>query len=207
MNSLPLNLPLRSQVEALVFAAPTPMSVDALAEALEVDTHDVAQACESLATEYQQRSGGFVFCRTSKGFQFQTIAAVSPLLQRVKRVRPLSRAALETLSIVAYRQPLTRAEIEHIRGVESGNLVRSLLDRGLLACVGKKDGVGKPLLFGTTDEFLKVFGLRGLEDLPPLSSFQDKKEILQAAEEKITHKFKVDDLGLEDSHASEEATV
>ena len=82
--------------------------------------------------------------------------------------------------------------------------MRSLLDRGLLACVGRKEGVGKPLLFGTTEEFLKVFGLRGLEDLPSLSSFQDKKEVLQAAEEKISNKFKATDIGLEEEmHASE----
>ena len=191
-------------IEALVFASPAPMDVAAIAAVLEVDKQEVAEVCERLVAEYEQRAGGFRFCRTAKGYQFQTIVAASSVLQRIKRVRPLSRAALETLSIVAYRQPLTRAEIEHIRGVESGNLVRSLLDRGLLACVGRKDGVGKPLLFGTTGEFLKVFGLRSLDDLPALSSFQDKREVLQAAEEKIGDKFKADDIGLEEEiHASE----
>ena len=198
-------LSLSALVEALVFAAPAPMSVAALADVLETDKQTVAETCQRLATEYEQRSGGFRFCRIDdKGYQFQTVVAASPILQRVKRVRPLSRAALETLSIVAYRQPLTRAEIEHIRGVESGNLLRSLLDRELLACVGRKEGVGKPLLFGTTEEFLKAFGLNSLEDLPSLSSFQDKREVLQAAEEKINAKFKATDIGLEEEvHASE----
>ena len=197
-------LPLWVLVEALVFASPVPLDVAAIADMLEVDKQEVAEVCERLVAEYAQREGGFRFCCTPKGYQFQTIVAASSVLQRIKRARPLSRAALETLAIVAYRQPLTRAEIEHIRGVESGNLMRSLLDRELLACVGRKEGVGKPLLFGTTGEFLKVFGLRSLGDLPALSSFQDKREVLQAAEEKISNKFKADDIGLGDeAHASE----
>ena len=87
--------------------------------------------------------------------------------------------------MVAYRQPLTRAEIEYIRGVESGNLVRTLLERELLVCVGRKDSAGKPLLFAVGPRFLQVFGLRALQELPPLESFQIKDESRQLAEDKI----------------------
>jgi len=101
------------------------------------------------------------------------------------RPRPISRAALETLSIIAYRQPVTRAEVEFIRGVDAGSIFKTLLERDLVKCVGRKEIVGRPMLFGTSDEFLKVFNLSSIKDLPPLESFQPSREMVQGAMERI----------------------
>ena len=177
---------LQKKVEAVLFASPEPLTVASIAETLGAEQVEVEKICQRLLASYNERGGGFRLYSTSEGFQFQTVADISTFLQRLNKARPLSRASLETLAIVAYRQPVTRAEIEYIRGVESGNLLRSLLERELLVCVGRKESVGKPLLFGTAREFLRVFALDSLEDLPPLSSFQMNNEVQKLAEEKIS---------------------
>jgi segregation and condensation protein B len=101
------------------------------------------------------------------------------------RPRPISRAALETLAIIAYRQPVTRAEVEFIRGVDAGSIFKTLLERDLIKCTGRKEIVGRPMLFGTTDNFLTVFNLSSIKDLPPLESFQPSREMVQGAMEKL----------------------
>ncbi len=151
-----------------------------------VNTEQVDAVCQQLSEHYRGRAGGFELVNNG-GYRFQTVASAATMLKQLGKsyTRPLSRAALETLAVVAYRQPLARAEIEYIRGVESGNLIRTLLERELLVCVGRKDSAGKPLLFAVGPRFLQVFGLRDLQELPPLESFQIKEETRQLAAEKI----------------------
>ena len=121
------------------------------------------------------------------GYQFQTEAKASPLMERLfsKRPRPLSRAAQETLAIVAYRQPVTRAEIEFIRGVDAGSIVKGLLERNFIRCTGRKEVPGRPMLFGTTATFLQVFGMENLKELPPLEAFQPAQDVINKAMETI----------------------
>lgn len=181
---------MQARIEAIIFAAPQPLTAQAIVAVLDDDTVSLEQidaVCQQLSEHYRARGGGFELIANG-GYRFQTVASAATMLKRLGKpyTRPLSRAALETLAVVAYRQPLTRAEIEYIRGVESGNLVRTLLERELLVCVGRKDSAGKPLLFAVGPRFLQVFGLQDLQELPPLESFQIKEETRQLAEAKIS---------------------
>ena len=99
----------------------------------------------------------------------------------MKKPRPLSRAAQETLAIIAYRQPTTRAEIEFIRGVDAGSIIKNLLERDMIVCVGRKEIAGRPMLFATTEEFLRVYNLASLKDLPSIESFQPEKSSINSA--------------------------
>jgi segregation and condensation protein B len=143
-------------------------------------------------SQYRERGGGFRLENLRKhGYQFRTVQAASPLMARMfaSRPRPLSRAALETLAIIAYRQPVTRADVEFIRGVDSGSIIKNLLDRELVACVGRREDAGRPMLFGTSAEFLKVFNLQSLDELPPLSSFQPAQDVIREAKSRLNHGF------------------
>ena len=186
-------LTLEGRIEALLFASPRPLKVADLVELLQDDEDslhpkDVEAVLAQLMAWYSERSGGFhlEFIKPH-GYQFRTVAAASSLMERLfsNRPRPLSRAALETLSIIAYRQPATRADVEFIRGVDAGSIIKNLLDRDLIRCVGRKEDAGRPMLFGTTEEFLKVFSLKSLDDLPPLAAFQAEGDMVQEAIRKI----------------------
>lgn len=161
---------------------------DDLAKAPEVTLKDVQECLTQLTEYYRDRAGGFTLRYTKGlGYQFQTVPAAAPVLERqfAQRPRPISRAALETLAIIAYRQPVTRAEVEYIRGVDAGSIIKNLLERDLIACTGRKEIAGRPMVFGTTAEFLKVFQLSSPKDLPPLESFQPSHEALTKALEKL----------------------
>jgi segregation and condensation protein B len=123
------------------------------------------------------------------------------------RQRALSRAALETLSIIAYRQPVTRADIEAIRGVDAGSIIKNLLDRELISCVGRKEDSGRPMMFGTTPEFLRVFRIASLDDLPPLSAFQPAPETMTEAEGRLDLGEEVDVDEFMDDPEAEDPTV
>jgi len=182
----PEELTLTAKVEAIVFASPKPMRPVDVVEILQEDVLqvEVEAALDALVELYASRAGGFRLERLKGlGYQFRTVGAAAPIMERqfATRARPLTRAALETLSIIAYRQPVTRAEIEFIRGVDAGSIMKALMDRDLITCVGRKPDSGRPMLFGTTEDFLRVFTLSSLKDLPPLESFQPATELIQAA--------------------------
>ncbi len=183
------DLPVKAQVEAVLFASPKCLNISEIAQLLLIPEErfsEVESAVQELVWEYQQRAGGFrLEGIRGHGYQFRTIAGAAPLMKRMfaTRPRPLSRASLETLSIIAYRQPCTRAEIEYIRGVDAGSIIKHLLERNLIACVGRKEEAGRPMLFGTTQEFLQVFGFSSVRDLPSLASFQASTETIQTTDE------------------------
>jgi segregation and condensation protein B len=158
-----------AQVESLLFVADGPVSVGRLAEALEVTAGQVERALADLADAYAGR--GLRLQRIGNRVQLTTTPEASPYVERFlgleARTR-LSRAALETLAIVVYRQPITRPEIESIRGVSSDSVLRTLLSVGLVEEVGRAPTVGRPILYGSTFEFLQYFGLSSLDELPPL---------------------------------------
>lgn len=182
---------LEAQVEAVIFAAKDPLKIteikDILGDASLQET-DIQRALEDLCGFYDARQGGFKLIYIKRlGYQFQTTSSAAPIMEKMfaSRPRPITRAALETLAIIAYRQPVTRAELEFIRGVDAGSIIKTLMDRDLIRCVGRKEIVGRPMMFGTTDEFLKVFNLASVKDLPPLESFQPARETVQGAQSKM----------------------
>ena len=166
---------LKAILEALLFAAPGPVRLEQLALAAEVSPGQIAPLITQLGEEYRRAGRGFVLVELAEGYQLRTRPEHAEVVRRLQSTRPvrMSRAALEALAIVAYRQPVTRAEIDYLRGVDSGGVVKSLLDRRLVRIVGKKDIPGRPLLYGTSREFLEFFGLRSLSDLPTLKEFTE----------------------------------
>jgi segregation and condensation protein B len=189
-----VELGLEAKVEAIIFASPRPLKIGEILEILgeEATSKEISDAVSSIISFYKGRSGGFSLEAVRGGYQFQTSVGASQYMQRMfsSRPRPISRAAQETLAIIAYRQPVTRADIEFIRGVDAGSIVKNLLDRGLIKAVGRKEDAGRPILFGTTDEFLQIYSLQSLNDLPPLESFQPSNDLVNAGMDLIDEKDK-----------------
>jgi segregation and condensation protein B len=164
-------------IEALLFASPEPLSVARIKSILQgVETEEINQALESLDNEYAQESRSFQMVEIGGGYQLATKPDYSVFVAKLADSRSkqrLSKAAMETLAIVAYKQPVVRSMIEGIRGVNADGVLRTLLERDLIRIVGRGDGPGRPLLFGTTREFLLQFGLNKLSDLPGLKEIED----------------------------------
>lgn len=164
---------LRSILESLIFVSDSPVTPQHLAKAARASLAQVKRILEELQAFYATR--GIHLVEVSGGVQFRTPAANAPFVRDWVAAKPvrLTRAQLETLAIVAYRQPVTRPEIDEIRGVDSGSALKVLADRGLIKFLGRRDEAGRPLLYGTTPQFLEFFGLGGLKDLPTLREFSE----------------------------------
>jgi segregation and condensation protein B len=160
---------LRSAVEALLFSSDQPLTLVQLAEAVEAEPAAVTEALTALGEEYRSREAGIEVREMAGGWIVTTTTAMNPFVTRMlrgKRKMRLSRAALETLAIIAYKQPVTKTEAEAIRGVDCSGTLATLLERSLVTIKGRSTVVGRPLLYGTTDEFLNYFGLRDITELP-----------------------------------------
>ncbi|MBE3596478.1 MAG: SMC-Scp complex subunit ScpB [Hydrogenibacillus sp.] len=159
-------------LEALLFVAGDEgLTLGQLAAALELPRARVLELIQALKSAYETERRGLQILQSGDVYQLVTRAEVAPYITRLSltpKSGTLSSSALETLAIIAYRQPITRAEIEEIRGVGSERAIQSLLEKGLIEECGRLQAVGRPILYGTTDRFLRQFGLRSLEDLPPL---------------------------------------
>lgn len=174
------DLPLNILLEALLFAAPAPVSLAQLASTLEVTTRRVEIGLEELENYYERR--GLRVQRHAGKVQLTTAAEIAPLVERflgLEVTTHLSRAAVEALAIIAYRQPITRPLVDSIRGVNSDGVIRSLLNKGLLQEAGRADGPGRPILYETTPDFLQHFGLNSLEELPPLPEVEEDTHEIQ----------------------------
>ena len=170
---------LKALLEALLFVSDTPLTLDRLALLLEeFEKVEIASALSELRAECEHPDRGVVLAEVAGGFQLRTRSEHAEYLKRLQRTKgtKFSQSALEALAIIAYRQPITRVEIEYLRGVDSGGVLKTLLERKLIRILGKKDVPGKPLVYGTTREFLEVFGLRNLSNLPSLKEIQDLAE-------------------------------
>ncbi len=165
-----------SIVEALLMATDEPLSAPKIAQLLGAgDASDVREHVRSLNARYEKSGAAFRIEAIAKGFQILTLGAFDPWIAKLHKARSdsrLSSAALETLAIVAYKQPILRADVEAIRGVAAGDMLVRLRDAGLVRIVGRAEEVGRPLLYGTTTRFLEVFGLSSLKDLPRLDADQ-----------------------------------
>jgi segregation and condensation protein B len=159
-------------LESLLFVSDEPVSSTVLAQALEVERREADDLCDELARGYEERGAGVVLRNVAGGWRLTTHPDASAVVEQyvlASRHARLTKAALETLAIVAYKQPVTRHQISAIRGVNSDGVLRALIDRGLIDEVGREDAPGRPMLYGTTPEFLERLGLPSLSTLPPLA--------------------------------------
>jgi len=166
----------RRIVEALILSSPEPISAARIAEIIPYcNAGQAKDLVNELNTEYVEQDRSFEIWEVAGGYQIRTRAEFSGYLQKLQKERALrlSQAALETLAIIAYRQPVTRAEIEDVRGVDAGATVKSLLERQLIRIAGQREVPGRPMLYGTTRRFLEVFGLERLKDLPTLRELDE----------------------------------
>lgn len=164
---------LKTVVESLVFVAEKPISAHDIARVARADLREVRRLLQELRDEYQGR--GVQLDEVAGAWQFRSSVANAPFVRELLQAKPvrLSRAQVEALSIIAYRQPITRPEVDEVRGVDSGSAMKILLERGLVRHIGRREEPGRPLLYGTTSQFLEFFGLRNLRDLPLLREYTE----------------------------------
>lgn len=173
-------------IEAIVLVAVEPVPAELLAQLLELPVHTIEHLCQELAASYVEAGHGFELVHVAGGYRYQTAGDLSPYVERFlldgQRAR-LSGAALETLAIVAYKQPISRAQVASIRGVDPDGVLRTLQARGYIAEVARDSGPGQAVLFGTTQQFLEKLGLASLADLPPIAEFVPGAEVVEALEQ------------------------
>ena len=179
---------LSSIIESILFTAESALSTDRICELLyEFERDEIKSVLTEMVACYQGREGGFELVEVAGGWQFRTRAVFHSYITRHIKTRTskFSQSALETLAIVAYRQPITRVEVEHLRGVDCGGVLKSLLEKHLVRILGKKDIPGRPLIYGTSKEFLEIFGLKDLKSLPTLKEIQalDEQPLYERQEE------------------------
>jgi segregation and condensation protein B len=168
----------RTLVETLLFLSERPLTVEELRQASGVEAERLEKALDKLTGHYREGVCGIVLHEVAGGWQLRSSPDNAAFSRRFLKVKPqrLTRAALETLAIIAYRQPVTRPEVEEIRGVDCGAVVKALLERKLIKILGKKEEPGRPILYGTTREFLEFFALKDLASLPTLREFHELSE-------------------------------
>ena len=170
----------KSILESILFLSGEPVALSSLKGIADMDEPEVVRLLNDLMNEYNARNGGVLIREIAHGYQMVTNPVHTQWIKKLRGVSSsgkLSVAALETLAIVAYKQPMTKAEIEQVRGVNADGVVKTLLDRRLIKIMGRKEAAGKPLLYGTTREFLQYFGLKDLSELPTLKEF-DREEVM-----------------------------
>lgn len=172
-------------IEAVVLVSHDPVPTELLAQLLEQPVALVERWCAELTDEYAAQQRGFEFRRVAGGYRYQTHSDQTPYVERFvlhdQKAR-LSGAALETLAIIAYKQPISRAQVASIRGVDPDGVIRTLQARGYIDEVGRDDGPGQAILFGTTAQFLEKLGLDSLDDLPPIAEFIPDADVVEALE-------------------------
>ncbi len=180
---------IRRAIEALIMVADVPVPTAVLAQLTEVSAATVMVVCEELAAEYEAENRGFVLVNVAGGYRFQTHDDLAPYIERFAlegQSSRLSAAALETLAIVAYKQPLSRAQVSAIRGVGVDAVMRTLQQRGYIAEIERDDGPGLAILFGTTPLFLERIGLASIDELPALGDFAPDSEVVEALEQSLS---------------------
>jgi segregation and condensation protein B len=166
----------RAIIESLLFVSEVPLSLTKIKSVLSMYTHvEITGALEQLQQEYAEDKHGFSLAEVAQGYQFRSKPEYGEWIRKLKRITParLSQAALETLAIIAYKQPILRAEIESIRGVDVGGVLRLLLEKKLIKILGRKNVPGRPIIYGTTQRFLEVFSLKDISSLPTMEEIGD----------------------------------
>ena len=187
---------MKSALETLMFMWGEPLEVKDAAEVLEAEKAEVRELFRELKTEYEQEGRGIRVREAGDAFGFVTHVENDMFVQKLctpVRVRRLSQAALEVLAIIAYRQPVTRSEIDAIRGIKSERVIDGLMDKDLVEVTGRSEGVGRPLLYGTTREFLKKFGFASLKDLPEVPEYEELRREREEEGGQLFLNFDADD--------------
>ncbi len=169
----------KTYIEGILFISESPVKTGTISESLDVPEGKIKQVLRMLEQEYIDQNRGFVLKKISGGYRLYSNPALNEVLQHFVKTNiraHLSQAALETLAIIAYRQPITRTQIAEIRGVRTDSVVLTLLDKGLLKEAGKLKEPGNPILYRTSDRFLELLGLNNLKDLPPLKEFKEDEQ-------------------------------
>jgi segregation and condensation protein B len=188
---------IKAVIEALILASETPLVLEKICIILSgVEKSEIKEALEKLILEYNERQGGIYLQEVAGGFQFRTRPELGPWVKKLKITKPhsLSPQAMETLAIVAYKQPIVKSEIESIRGVDVGAPLKGLLDKKLIRIVGRKDVPGKPIIYGTTRKFLEVFNLKDLMDLPNLRELKELNQQQDLVEQEIVEEETIEDI-------------
>jgi segregation and condensation protein B len=161
-------------MEALLFASEKPLTIEQARKVLDLEASKIREIFEELQSEYEKSNRGIRIIEVAGGFQMTTAVGFAPFLKKLykeRRVERLSKPGLETLAIIAYKQPVTKLEIESLRNVNVDGVMKSLLDKYLIRIAGRKKAAGRPYVFGTTRQFLEYFGLKSLEELPKMEEF------------------------------------
>ena len=178
---------LKNIIESLLFVADEPLTVDRFKKIITgAESREVRDALEELAADYETRQGGFYLGEVAGGYQIRSRPEYKEWIKRMLQPKPLrlSKAALETLAIIAYKQPVIRSDVEHIRGVDCGGVLRVLLERKFIRVLGRKEIPGRPLIYATTKRFLEVFDLKNLKDLPTPKEIEEfGRELSEEADE------------------------
>ena len=181
---------LKRVIEALIFASDKPLSAKQIKDIVgDIDTRNIRKLINDLKQEYIDSERSFEITEVAGGFQFTTIPAYGRWLKKLYNIRQsdyLTGPSLETLAIIAYKQPVTKADMEFIRGVSVDGVINNLLQKGFIKITGKKDVVGRPFLYGTTNSFLQYFGLNSIEELPALLEFKEADLEFRKKEVRIT---------------------
>lgn len=196
-------------IEAILMVADEPIETGLLAQVLEISPAKVDELCTELAAQYDNEDRGFVLVRVAGGYRFQSHADLAPYVEKFVlegQTARLSAAALETLAIVAYKQPVSRAQVASIRGVNVDGVIRTLQQRGYIDEVARDPGPGQALLYGTTRSFLEKLGLDSLDQLPPLGDFVPGAEVVEALEHSLKPEAALAD-AMDDSADDGDATV
>ena len=187
-------------IEAVMFAHGDPITIDKLSEATGVDIETAAKLVDRLEQQYNVRESGLRILRINNGFQIAARTEYADNIKKAletKKQQPLSQAAMETLAIVAYNQPVTNAFVEQVRGIDSSSVMRNLVERGLLEEAGRLDLPGRPISYRTTDVFLRCFGLSRIEELPPLPDQEGQLDFDELAEMEKERELEYPDSGQE----------
>ena len=186
----------RAAIEAILFATGEPVSADRLAEVLELDAETVHKIAADLMSELLVRDGGIYMVKLDDQYQLCTRKEYADAVRRsldIRRNTPLSQAAMEVLAIVAYNQPVTKAFIEQVRGVDCSAVIQGLMQKNLIEEQGRLELPGRPLLYGTTPVFLRCFGVSGLAELPPLPQKEEDARMVETTLEEIIEQQSADD--------------
>ena len=193
---------IKNIIESLLFVADEPLTIDRLKKIISgAESQELHEALEELAADYETRQGGFFLKQVADGYQIRTRPEYMEWIKRLLQPKPLrlSKAALETLAIIAYKQPVIRSDVEHIRGVDCGGILRVLLERKFIRVLGRKEIPGRPLIYATTKRFLEVFDLKNLKDLPTPKEIEEFGSALSEEMDETDREAEAAEISLENT--------
>jgi len=193
---------IKNIIESLLFVADEPLTIDRLKKIISgAESRELREALEELAADYETRQGGFFLKEVAGGYQIRTRPEYMEWIKRLLQPKPLrlSKAALETLAIIAYKQPVIRSDVEHIRGVDCGGILRVLLERKFIRVLGRKEIPGRPLIYATTKRFLEVFDLKNLKDLPTPKEIEEFGSALSEETDEADREDEAAEISLENT--------